>query len=341
MQRAIVRIRQCLIAALVVWAVYLGLKMRVGANRGGSTIVETTAVKVAAPAHSPVGAPRSLSLEERITGKEGAGDRRGPLLLEWIWADRTGAMRFLAANRYRDLSYPGLAYAVAKKATVAELIAMADGADAPYDAITRVGRWVPPGVLNAFANLMANVNPDAAIQTTMAVGTLLAGLNVDRSVAFAMGQPTDALRASAIEGVFQQLREAASGESEVKAIYASLPPELQANDHLLFEYGNSVWGSDPSGAMQALQNIADPHTRMVGLMLLSRNAASASPEIAVAAVYATGMSEQGIYNHVSLILRNWNTLDPQGAANFLATTQVIPSASIARYRQLLAPQPGG
>lgn len=276
-----------------------------------------------------------------MSGKEGAGDRRGPLLIQWMWVDRAGAMRFLTANRFKDLSYPGLAFSVAQKATVAELIAMANGADSPYGAIMSVGRWMPADVINAFANTVASVDPDAAIQTTMAVASVLAGLNVDRSVAFAMSQPTDALRASAIEGVFQHLRTTASGESEVKSLYASLPPALQSNDHVLFEYGNATWGSDPSGALQALENIADPRVRMTGLLVLSHNAASASPEIAVAAVYASGLSNQGIYNHVSQILKNWNALDPLGAANFLATTQVIPGASVPRYRQLLAAPPGG
>jgi hypothetical protein len=342
MQKVILRIRQCLIAALLAWAIYRGLRLRFGADRGAAPVTEVAASKVGgASAPLPAVAAHALSFEERLAGKEGAGDRRGPLLLEWIWADRTGAMRFLAANRYRDLSYPGLAYAVARKATVAELLAMANGAETAYGALMSVGRYLPANVINAFANMMSSVNPDAAAQTTQAMGSLLAGLNVDRSVAFAMSQPTDALRASAIEGVFQQLRSTASGESEVKALYASLPPVLQSNDHVLFEYGNAVWGSDPSGALQALENIGDPRTRMSGLIVLSHNAASASPEIAVAAVYASGLTEQGIYNHVSQILQNWNALDPQGAANFLATTQVIPSASMARYRQLLATPPGG
>jgi hypothetical protein len=341
MRKAIVRICQCLIVVLVASAIYVGFKMRFGVNRSAAAITEISSARVSSPAPPPVGAVRPLSFEERLAGKEGAGDRRGPLLLQWIWADRAGAMRILAANRYRDLWYPGLAYAVAKKATAAELLAMANGADSPYGAIVNVGHWVPAEVINEFANMMASVSPDAAIQTTLAVASVLAGLNVDRSVAFAMSQPTDALRASAIEGVFQQLRTTASGESEVKSLYASLPPALQSNDHVLFEYGNATWGSDPSGALQALENIADPRVRMTGLLVLSRNAASASPEIAVAAVYASGLSDQGIYNHVSSILQNWNALDPQGAANFLATTQVIPSASIARYRQLLAAPPGG
>lgn len=339
MQKVIIRIRQCLIGAVVVWAIYLGLRMRFGADRGIAPTAATPLAK--APSAPAPSAERPVSFEERLAGKEGTGDRRGPLLLEWIWADRAAAMRFLAANRYRDLSYPGLAYAVAKNATAAELLTMANGADLPYGAVMSVGRWVSAEVINAFANMMASVNPDAAAQTTMAVGSLLAGLNVDRSVAFAMSQPTDALRASAIEGVFQQLRTTASGESEVKALYASLPPALQSNDHVLFEFGNATWGSDPAGALQALENIGDPRIRMTALVVLSHNAASASPEIAVAAIYASGLSDQGIYNHVSQIIRNWNALDPQGAANFLATTQVIPSASMARYRQLLASPPGG
>ena len=212
MQESMLRIRQCLIAALVAWALYLGLRLRSGAKSGPAPAAEAPAARAGGPpAPAPAGAVHPLSFEERMEGKDGAGDRRGPLLLEWIWADRAGAMRFLAANRYRDLSYPGVAYAVAKKATPAELLAMANGAETAYGAIMSVGRWVPAEVINAFANMMGSVNADAAAETSMAVGSVLAGLNVDRAVAFAMGQAGDALRASAIEGVFQQLRTTASG----------------------------------------------------------------------------------------------------------------------------------
>jgi len=90
------------------------------------------------------------------------------------------------------------------------------------------------------------------------------------------------------------------------------------------------------------RTISSPTLRGQALITLSQNAASASPETAIAAVYAApGISEQGIYNHVSQILQNWSAVDPQAAANFLATTQIIPSADVKKYGPIVSPSTAG
>jgi hypothetical protein len=73
---------------------------------------------------------------------------------------------------------------------------------------------------------------------------------------------------------------------------------------------------------------------MTGLLYLSGETASSSPETAIAAIYESGISSQGIYNHVNPIIQNWSAVDPQAAANFLATTQIIPPGDLAKYNQV-------
>jgi len=119
-----------------------------------------------------------------------------------------------------------------------------------------------------------------------------------------------------------------------------LPPPIQTADPVLFSYGNAIWGSDPVAALQTLESIASPRERTMALIALSQNAASASPETAIAAVYASGVSDQGIYNHVSRILQNWSAVDPQTAAAFLSTTQLIPSGDVAKFTPMVM-APGG
>ena len=302
-----------------------------------------------APTFGPAGAvpaaPRAQTYEERLAAAQADTDdpvaAREAVLVEWIHAHRAAAMRYLAANGYKDLALPRVARAVGQNATPAELVDIANGADKPGDVIDDLGKNIPPAALNDFASMMDQVSPGALRDTAAAVGGLLAGLNVDRAVAFALGLGSDEVRAAAMAGVFDELRGSAAGPSEVLSLYNSLQPALQSDSRVLFSYGNAVWGSDPSGALSALENIGDPHARMLALVTLSQRAASAAPDLAIAAVYASGLSDQGVYNHVSRILQNWNAVDPQAASNFLATTQIIPVASVPKYRQLIAPPGGG
>ncbi len=295
---------------------------------------------------SPMPPVRAQSFEERLKeapvadGSDTAGrDRRDALLLEWLAADRGAAMRYMAGNGFRDVWLPGVTRAIGAKATPSELLAIANGAENPGDALFQVGRWTKPAVINEFAGLMASVNPNAAGPTAGAVSGLLAGLNIDRAVAFAREQATDQMRSFAFSGVLSALGSTPNGEAEVRSLYATLPASIQGNDAVLFSYGNAIWGSDPAGALQALEGISSPKDRMVGLIRLSQTAASAAPETAIAAVYASGVSDQGIYNHVSRILQNWSAVDPQAAANFLSTTQIIPAGDLPRFTPIVT-QPG-
>jgi hypothetical protein len=242
----------------------------------------------------------------------------------------------MAGNRFKDLWLPEETKAIGEKATAQELLEVANGTDQPGEAVYQVGRWAAPGAVNDFAGLLPSVNSNAAGPTAEALGGLLGAVNLDRAVEFAMSQPTDQMRAFAIAGVFDELRSTANGEREIRALYATLPLAVQTADPVLFTYGNAIWGSDPNAALQALEGIASPQTKMLSLLALSRNSASAAPEVAIAAIYASGLSDQGIYNHVSTIIQNWSAVDPQAAAKFLSTTQIIPPADVSKYAPIVA-----
>jgi hypothetical protein len=269
-----------------------------------------------------------------------SGPIRAQVLIEWLAANRDSAMRFLAANRYRDLHLYGVAKAVAARTTPSEIVAIANAAEDPSEAVYQVGKWLSAADINVLAGMMGSVNSEAIGPATGAVASLLADLNVDRAIDFSLSLPTDAEKAGAISAVLHELRQSASGEAEVRALMTSLPPSVRSSDPVLFEIGESTWGSDPAAALQTLESIADPKTRNIALMHLSQIAASASPETAIAAVYAApGLSDQGIYNNVSRILQNWSAVDPNAAANFLSKTQIIPPGDMPKYALIVVTPP--
>lgn len=291
---------------------------------------------------------RSRSYEERLRETQNidwkdvaARAQRAAVLIEWLSADRGGALQFIMRVGSKDIWLPGVTKAIGEKATSSELLAIANGAEDPGNAVYQVGRWAMPEVVNGLANLMPSVGIAAAGPTAGAIGGLLAVLNVDRAVAFAKEQASDQVRAFAFSGIFGELTSTPNGGTTIRSMYAALPPSIQTDDSVLFSYGNAIWGSDPAGALQALESISSPKQRMVALISLSRAAASASPETAIAAIYASGVSDQGVYNHVSRILQNWSAVDPQAATNFLSTTQIIPSADMPKYTPIVVPPGGG
>ncbi len=244
-------------------------------------------------------------------------------------------------TRYKDLWLPGVTKAIGEKATPAELLDIANGSDQPGDAVYQVARWDNAEALNDFSNLVSSVNGNAAALTAGAVGSLLADLNVERAMAFAMGQATDSLRSSAIAGVMNELGTKPNGDAQVRSWYASLPSSIQTSDPVLAAYGDSIWASDPAGALQALQGIADPRTKMIASLVLANNTTSSTPETAIAAIYESGLTGVGIYNHVNPILQDWYTVNPQAASNFISTTQIIPPADVSKYAPIFAPRGGG
>jgi hypothetical protein len=267
--------------------------------------------------------------------------QRAAILIEWLNADRGAAMRFLARTHYKDLWLPGVAKAIGANASPAELLDIANGADHPGEAIYQVARWDNAGAVNGLADLMPSVSATAGGQTARAVGNLLAGINVDRAMAFAMGQATDQLRSFAISGVMDELGSKPNGDAEVRSWYSSLPSSIQNSDPVLSAYGDSIWSSDPAAALQALQGIGDPQTKMFACLALANRSTSSSPETAIAAIYESGLTGVGIYNHVNPILQNWSAVNPQAASNFLSTTQIIPAADLPKYAPLIAPPLGG
>jgi hypothetical protein len=267
--------------------------------------------------------------------------QRAVVLIEWLKADRGAAMRFLARTHYMDLWLPGVTRAIGEKASASELLDIANGADHPGEAVYQVARWDSAGAVNELANLMPSVNASAGGQTARAVGNLLAGINIDRATAFAMGQATDLLRSFAIAGVMDEMGSTPNGDAEVRSWYASLPPSIQNSDAVLSAYGDSTWTSDPAAALQALQGIADPQTKMFACLALAKNSTSSSPETAIAAIYESGLSGVGIYNHVNPILQNWYAVNPQAASNFLSTTQIIPPSDMPKYAPIVAAPGGG
>jgi hypothetical protein len=152
-----------------------------------------------------------------------------------------------------------------------------------------------------------------------------------------MAQTDENVRDYAIGGVLEELRTGPNGESTIRSLYATLPGSIQTSDPVRLSYGNAIWASDPVAALQMLEGITAPQTRMLGLLILAKNSASSSPETAIAAIYASGIPEQGVYNHVGAILQNWSAVDPQAASSFLATTQIIPPIDLPRYAQAIAP----
>ncbi len=273
--------------------------------------------------------------------KDTAGQaRRAAILIEWLVANRDAAFRFMVSNRFKDLWLAGVTKAIGEKATASELLAVANGTERPGDAVYQVARWDNPGAINGLANLMPSVNIDAAGPTAGAIGNLLAGINLDRAMDFAMGQATDQVRSFAVSGVMDGLSSLPNGEAEIRSWYASLPSSLQTANPVLAAYGIAIGGSDPTTALQDLEAITSPQSRMVALLVLVKNTASSSPETAIAAIYTSGLSPQGIYNHVNQVLQDWSAVDPQAASNFLTTTQVIPSGDITKYAPIVV-QPGG
>lgn len=316
---------------------------------------EPAAQAASAKASFPVPAPsnpqaqvQSSSFEERLEAVPGTDwsntaerSRRAAILIEWLGTDRSAALHYLALNRFRDIFLPGLAEAIGRTANAAELLSVANSAESPGGAISMIGKWAGPETVNDLADLMPSVSADAAPQTAAAVAGLLAGINLDRGLAFAMAQTDPRVRADAIGGIFDELRGGPNGETAIRSLYAKMPPDIQSSDAVRFSYGNVIWGSDPVAALQTLEGIASPQARTMGLLVLARNTASSSPETAIAAIYASGLTPQGIYNHVGPILQNWSAVDPQAAASFLSTTQIIPSGDVSRYAPMVGPSPAG
>ena len=266
--------------------------------------------------------------------------RRGAVLVDWLSRNRAAALRYIARNRFKDLWMPGVTKAVGATATPPEILDIANGSENPGEMVYQVARWAGAAVVNELAELMPSVNADAAGPTAYAIGSLLSGINLDRAVAFAMGQANDQVRAYAIGGVLEQLSASPNGDAEVRAIYSTLPPAIQGSDQVAASYGDAIWASDPAAALQALEGISSQKTRMLSLVALANRSASSSPETAIAALYASGLPEQGIINHVAPILQNWSAVDPQAAASFLSTTLIIPSADLPKYVPTVAPTGG-
>jgi hypothetical protein len=117
--------------------------------------------------------------------------QRAAILIEWLSADCGAAMGFLARNHYKDLWLPGVTKAIGEKASASELLDIANGADQPGESVYQVARWDNAAAVNELAELMPSVNAAAGGQTARAVGNLLAAINIDRAMAFAMNQATD------------------------------------------------------------------------------------------------------------------------------------------------------
>jgi hypothetical protein len=267
--------------------------------------------------------------------------RRAGILIRWLAADRNAAMQFMAHNHFEDMWLPSVAKAIGESATASDLLFIANSALHPDEAICQIGQWASPSVINEFAGLMPSVGASAQPQVAGAVASLLSHVNLDRGIAFAMAQTDENARAWAFSGVFDEMSNGPDGDNAVRSLYSTLPVSIQTSDPVRFSYGNATWGSDPAGALQILEGIVSPQMRMTALLSLSGHSASSSPETAIAAVYASGISEQGIYNHVGPILQNWSAVDPQAAAGFLSTTQIIPPADVSKYSQMIAPPGGG
>lgn len=337
----------CLVTACA-GALLIGLRFRPAAVRDHGDESKRDAPGDAGPTPARTAtAPRAPSFEAGLRGTENvdwkdndARAQRGAVLVEWLARNRGAALRYLARNRFKDLWMPGVTKAIGATATPAEILDIANGAESPGEAVYQVARWADPSVINGLADLMASVGAEAAGPTAYAIGNLLSGINLDRAVAFAMSQATDAVRAYAIGGVLEQLSESPNGDAEVRAIYAALPPALQGSDQVAASYGDAIWESDPAAALQALEAISSPKTKMFSLLSLANRAASTSPETAIAALYASGLPEQGVINHVTPILQKWSAVDPQAAASFLSTTQIIPSGDLPKYGPAVT-APGG
>lgn len=338
------------VSAALACLLFLGIRHRSHIRQGQESEWKRTSTAVLDAARKPLNGPPPLahSFEERLLAtpapdwKDAAErTRRGAIIIEWLAADRVAALHFLSQSHYRDLWLPGVTKAIGEKATPSELLDIANRAGQPSEAVYQVARWDNPSAINELANLMPSVSADSAAPTASAIGSLLAGINVDRAMAFAMDQASDQLRSSAIAGVMNELVSLPNGDAEIRAWYSSLPPAIQNSDRVLASYGNAIWASDPAAALQTLQEIGDPQAKTIACLVLARNSASSSPETAIAAVYESGLSDVGIYNHVNQILQNWYAVNPQAAANFLSTTQIIPPADISKYTPTVTPNSGG
>lgn len=317
--------------------------------KGGSGLQTPAAAASVAPStRSSASTPiQSESFEDQLRSapgndwKDAAGrSRRAALLVQWLAADRNAAMQFMARNHFADMWLPGVAKAIGETATASELLFISNSTSSPGEAIEEIGEFASPSVINEFAGLMPSIAAASLPQVAEAVAGLLSHINLDRGIAFAMAQSDANVRDYAIGGVLEELRTGPNGESTIRSLYATLPGSIQTSDPVRLSYGNAIWASDPVAALQMLEGIAAPQTRMLGLLILAKNSASSSPETAIAAVYASGISQQGIYNHVGPILQNWSAVDPQSAAGFLSTTQIIPPADVSKYSQMIA-SPGG
>jgi hypothetical protein len=257
------------------------------------------------------------------------------LLLEWFEQDRAAVMRYLEANRFRDARLPGLADAIGKTTSARELLDIANNAESPSMVLEDIGKWASPDVIRAFAALMPSVSVSAANETADAIGNLLAKLDVESARAFAMNLPTAEQQSYALVGLFEQLRDTSMGGTEILSVFNSLPPSVQAIGRVQFYNVLQLGATDPAAALQALNSMPADYFKTLTSLVLANNVKNISPETAIAALYQSGLSGNGVWNKVGPILQNWYASDPQGALNFLQNTQIIPPSDKGNYSSYL------
>lgn len=317
------------------------LKEHPGADRKDITRLPPLQPLPAAPEPGSLNArPGIRSFEERLQQPAARSPRlaraqRAALLIEWFEQDRAAAMRYLEENRFREASLPGLADAIGSTTSARELLEIANNAESPGMVLEAIGRWASPEVIRAFAALMPSVGAGAANQTAGAIGNLLAKLDVESARTFALGLPTAEQQSYALMGLFDQLRDTSMGGTEILNVFNSLPPSLQAIGRVRFYNVLQLGATDPAAALQALNSMPADYFRTLTSLALANNVKNISPETAIAALYQSGLSGNGVWNKVGPILQNWYANDPQGALNFLQNTQIIPPADKGNYSSYL------
>jgi hypothetical protein len=80
-----------------------------------------------------------------------------------------------------------------------------------------------------------------------------------------------------------------------------------------------------------MQGMADPGQRKIALVALANQSANQAPEIAVAALYQSGLSANAVVAKVGVVLANWAAIDPQVTTSYLRSSTWIPVGDVNTY----------
>lgn len=230
----------------------------------------------------------------------------------------------LRDRRFVELNNAEVAEAFLRHASTAEILEAICNSDSPFD----VGRTLLAAVDDAQLRALVDQAPahpaSVAAAFAQAAAGALAKRNLEAALAFAKARSTPALAAGAYAGILDEL--GAEGKlAEASRIHASIPSEIRDLDPVRFAYGNSLFDSDPAGAVEALATIQDQTYRDLALTTLSRRLEAHNPSAAVEAILSTHLPDTAKERHVTRILEAWAEWDAATVLRYLAIDRSLPA----------------